>query len=148
MGRKRTRLPLKAGQREKLLRLLNLLTDRRDKERLKVALWAADGRHTLDGLAERAGRARATIQNWLKKFTADGVAGLLERNTPPGTVSPLANHNIQTQLEAGLRAGRWTSAAQIAVWLEESHGIRRERKSIYYWLRKNGWPAPQSNHGG
>ena len=143
MGRNRTKLPLSAGQREELLRLLNRPASRRDRERLKVALWAADGRHTLDGLAARAGRARATVQNWLNKFVADGVAGLLERNTPPGAVSPLANRKIQAQMKAGLNAGRWKSAAQIATWLEEAHGIRRARKSIYYWLHKNGWSAPQ-----
>jgi hypothetical protein len=107
-------------------------------------LKAADGSHTLEELADMAGRLRSTIQNWLNKFAAGGVAGLLERNTPPGMVGPLADVNIQQQLETGLNAGRWQSAAQVAVWLLETHGIRRARKSIYYWLRRNGWDAPHN----
>jgi hypothetical protein len=57
-------------------------------------------------------------------------------------VSPVGEARIQRQLRAGLAAGRWTSAAHVAAWLRETHGIRRARKSIYYWFQKHGLPAP------
>ena len=147
MGRKKTRLLLKPDERAELVRLTRCSISRNERDRIKTALKAADGLHTLEDLADLAGRSRSTIQNWLNKFMAGGVAGLLERNTPPGMVSPLASEVIQKQLETGLTTGQWQSAAQVAAWLLETHGISRARKSIYYWLQKNGWHAPHSKPG-
>ena len=147
MGRKKTRLHLRPGERAELLKLSRCSICRHERERIKTALKAADGLHTLEDLADLAGRSRSTIQNWLNKFEAGRVAGLLERSTAPGMVSPLADEAIQKQLETGLTAGQWQSAAQVATWLLETHGIRRARKSIYYWLHKNGWDAPNHKSG-
>src|SRR5579863_4563133 len=144
MGRNRKLLHLEPDERAQMLRLCRSLNSQRDRERLKAALRAGEGRYTLEDLAALAGRSRSTIQNWLNKFTVGRIAGLLERDTPPGAASPLAHPEIQKQLEAGLSAGRWRSAAHIATWLQEAHGIRRARKSIYYWLQKKGWGAPHA----
>ena len=138
MGRKRTRLALGERERAELRQLLRTTADPRARERVRVALWAASGQHTLEDLAEQAGRARATIQNWLGKFSAGGIAGLLARDTPPGSRSPIAGRLVQRQLRVGLKAGRWHSAREVAEWLAGAHGIRRARKSIYYWLAKRG----------
>jgi transposase len=136
MGRKRTRLMMSPAQREELRRLLGTTGDERQKERLRLALWAARGEHTLEDLALKSGRVRATIQNWLAKLRQGGVAGLLSRNTPPGAASPVAAVKIQAELRAGLAAGRWRTAAEVAAWLKETHGIERSRKSLYYWVWK------------
>jgi len=142
MGRKRTRLELASGQRAELRRRLQALTHQRDKERVQLVLWAATGKLTLEDLAHRSGRVRSTIQVWLAKFNESGLMGLLDRHSPPGSTSPLRAPRIQQQLEAGLRAGQWRSAGEIALWLKEAHGIQRARKSLYYWLANSGWPAP------
>ena len=134
MGRKRTHLELSAAERAMLHRLLRTATDSRTRERAQWALWASTGEHTLEDLARKIGRARATIQNWLDKFSVGGVGGLLERATPPGSTSPLAEPRIQEQLKAGLKTGRWRTAREVAAWLEETHGVKRARKSLYYWL--------------
>ena len=136
MGRKRTQLELTPAQQVRIRRLVRVAGPRREQERLRFALKAAMGRHSLEELAGLLGRARSTIQNWLDKFHAGGLDGLLERDTPPGKVSPLAKGKIQTELRAGLKSGRWQTAAQVAGWLKERHGIERSRKSIYYWLHK------------
>ncbi len=138
MGRRKTRLIVSAAQRAELLRRLRSATDARDQERLRVALRATDGRHTLDDLARLVGRSRSTIQVWLNKFAGSGLDGLLERDTPPGSTSPIGKARIQTQLQAGLKAGRWRTAAEVAAWLKDTHNIKRSRKSVYYWLRKSG----------
>ena len=127
MGRNRTQLNLSAAQRVDLPRLLRATKDRRERERLQLALWAASGRHTLEELAEKAGRARATIQLWLGKFKAGNTRGLLQRDTPPGASSPLSAPRLQAQLQAGLKTGRWRSAEAMAAWLKEKHGIERAR---------------------
>jgi transposase len=113
-------------------------TDARDKERLQVVLWATSGQHSLEALAALAGRARSTIQIWLDDFTEGGLAQLLEREAPPGKPSPVADPKVQEQLQAGLKAGRWRTAGQVAAWLKQEHGIQRAAKSLYYWLGKVG----------
>jgi len=113
-------------------------TDPRDKERLQVVLWATHGQHSLEELARLAGRARSTIQVWLDHFTAGGLAKLLARESPPGPTSPVAAPEVQAQLQAGLRAGHWRTAGQVAAWLQEVHDIKRAAKSLYYWLGKVG----------
>lgn len=141
MGRNRTRLDLTSAQLGKIQRLLESARDTRLRERLQFVLHAATGRNTLEDLARHAGRSRSTIQNWLEKLEAGGVAGLLDRDAAPGMVSPLAGMTIQVQLEAGVKSGRWKSAAEIAAWLKQEHGIERSRKSIYYWIRKVRLPS-------
>lgn len=138
MARKRTKLTMSAVEAGQLKEQIRSATDPRDKERLQVVLWATHGQHTLDDLARLAGRARSTIQVWLDNFTAGGLTRLLEREAPPGKPSPLAAAKVQTQLQAGLKAGRWRTAGQVAAWLKEAHGIQRATKSLYYWLGKVG----------
>jgi transposase len=138
MARKRTKLAMPAAELAQLKDQIRTATDARDKERLQVVSWATSGQHTLADLARLAGRARSTIQVWLDDFTAGGVAQLLEREAPPGKPSPIAEAKVQAQLQAGLKAGHWRTAGQVAVWLKEKHGIQRATKSLYYWLGKVG----------
>ena len=138
MGRKRTKLAMSANDAAQLKEQIRAATDPRDKERLQVVLWATRGQHSLAALAGLAGRARSTIQVWLDDFAAGGVPQLLERTAPPGKPSPVAEAKVQTQLQAGLQAGQWRTAGQVAAWLKETHGIQRATKSLYYWLGKVG----------
>ena len=138
MARKRTKLAVSAAQAAQLKAQIRAATDPRDKERLQVVQWATSGQHSLGELAELAGRARSTIQVWLEDFTAGGVAQLLERTPPPGKPSLVAGAKVQAELQAGLKAGHWRTAGQVAAWLHEKHGIKRAAKSLYYWLGKVG----------
>ena len=146
MGRKRTQLHLISSEQSELTRLLEQQDDPRVKERLKFLAYATSGRFTLEELAELSGRSRSTIQNWLGKFASGRLAGLMERDAPPGRESPLAQPRIQGQLAAALRSGRVKTATEVAAWLREKHGLKRARKSIYYWLRsqKNNIHAAES----
>ena len=129
---------MSAAEATQLKNQIRCATDARDKERLQVVLWATSGQHTLEELAQLAGRARSTIQVWLDDFTEGGLSRLLEREAPPGKPSPVAEAKVQAQLQAGLKAGRWRTAGQVAAWLKEAHGIERATKSLYYWLGKVG----------
>ncbi|MCL5096460.1 MAG: helix-turn-helix domain-containing protein [Candidatus Omnitrophica bacterium] len=126
MGRKKKRVELTAAQRAELQRRLALVANDRDHERLQTLLRAITGRHGLEDLARLAGRARSTIQLWLNKFASAGIKGLLERHTPPGSTSPVGAVGVQDQLKEGLRTGRWRSASEVAEWLNEAHGIKRD----------------------
>jgi transposase len=138
MARKRTKLTVSAAQAAQLKQHIRAATDPRDKERLQVVLWATGGQHSLAQLAQLAGRARSTIQIWLDAFTAGGVAELLERTAPVGKPSLVAGAKVQAELQAGLQAGHWRTAGQVAAWLQAKHGIKRAAKSMYYWLGKVG----------
>src|SRR5258706_8515310 len=138
MARKRTKLAMSIAELVQLKERIRSATDPRDKERLQVVLWATSGQHSLDELARLAGRARSTMQVWLYDFTEGGSAQLLERAPPPGKTSPLAAPKVQAHLQAGLKAGHWRTAGQVAAWLKEAHGIERATKSLYYWLGKVG----------
>ena len=138
MARKRTKLAMSAAEAAQLKDQIRTATHARDKERLQVVSRAASGQFTLASLARQAKRARSTIQVWLDDFRAGGVAQLLERGAPPGKPSPIAEARVQAQLQAGLKAGHWRTAGQVAAWLKEKHGIQRAAKSLYYWLGKVG----------
>src|ERR1017187_6188173 len=138
MARKRTKLVMSAAEAAQFKEQIRAATDPRDKERLQVVFWATSGQHTLADLARLAGRARSTIQVWLDDFTAGRVAPVLEREAPPGKPSPVAEAKVQAELHAGLKAGHWRTAGQVAAWLKEKHGIQRATKSLYYWLGKVG----------
>ena len=138
MARRRTKLAMSAAELVRIKERIRAATDPRDKERLQVVLWATSGQHSLDELARLAGRARSTIQIWLDHFTAGGLVKVLERESPPGPTSPVAAPKVQEQLQAGLKAGHWRTAGQVAAWLQEAHGIKRAAKSLYYWLGKVG----------
>jgi transposase len=138
MARKRTKLVMTEAEVAQLKAQIRAATDPRDKERLQVVNWATSGQHTLADLARLAGRARSTIQVWLDDFAAGGRRQLLDRQASPGKPSPVAKAKVQAQLQAGLKAGQWRTASQIAAWLKEVHGIERAAKSLYYWLGKVG----------
>jgi transposase len=138
MGRKRTQLDLSPAEQREAQRLVRTCEDPRVVERVGFALLGATGQLTMEELASKVGRRRSTLQTWLRKFQEGGLAGLLERDASPGITSPLGAARVQQQLQAGLKAGRWTSAAHVAAWLKEAHGITRSRKSIYYWFEKFG----------
>jgi transposase len=138
MARKRTKLVMTEAEVAQLKAQIRAATDPRDKERLQVVNWATSGQHTLADLARLAGRARSTIQVWLDDFAAGGSRQLLDRQASPGKPSPVAKAKVQAQLQAGLKAGQWRTASQIAAWLKEVHGIERAAKSLYYWLGKVG----------
>ncbi len=136
MGRKKTRLVLSTEQEIELRERLKVAQSNREKERLRLVVLAASGEYTLEEMAERLGRVRATVQNWLAKFHAGGIEGILERDTPPGSISPIATPEILAELREGLESARWRSARDVAAWLQTEHGIHRARKSIYYWFSK------------
>ena len=124
-------------------------TEARDQERMQVVLWATRGQHTLAELARLAGRVRSTIQVWLDDFTAGGLTQLRARTPPPGQPSPVAKPQVQAQWQAGLQAGHWRTAGQVAAWLKEKPGLERAAKSLYYWLGKVGGAlrVPRPCHG-
>jgi transposase len=138
MGRPKLKLIIGAAQQEELRDARKANTDPRQRDRLQAIQLASTGRHTHEEIAQLLGRARSTIQLWLDHYEAGGLTRLLERKPAPGKASELQRPEVQAQLQAGLKTGRWRTAAQIAAWLAQTHGIKRAAGSLYYWLGKVG----------
>lgn len=138
LGRPKLKLVISAARREELRDAFKENTDARQRDRLQAIQLASTGRHTHEEIAHLLGRARSTIQLWLDQYEAGGLSRLLERKAAPGKSSELQRPEVQAQLQAGLKTGRWRTAAQIAAWLAQTHGIKRMAGSLYYWLGKVG----------
>ena len=138
MGRPKLKLVITQAQRQELRDALKASTDSRQRDRMQAVQLATTGRHTHEEIAGLLGKARSTIQVWLDHYQAGQLTRLLERKTAPGKVSELQHPKIQADLQAGLQAGRWRTAGQIAAWLKQTHGLQRAAGSLYYWLGKVG----------
>jgi transposase len=117
MGRPKLKLVIDTAQRQELREAFKENTDARQRDRLQAIQLAGTGRHTHEEIAHLLGRARSTVQLWLDQYEAGGLPRLLERKCAPGKASELQRPEIQAQLQAGLKAGRWRTAGQIAAWL-------------------------------
>ena len=105
---------------------------------LAVQLGLA-GQLNLDQIARSVGHSRSTIQAWFDAYRTGGVEALLRdgrADNPgvPGKLTPEA----KTQMEAGLKTGRWRTVPQLRAWLQGQHGIRLALSSLYNRLGKAG----------
>lgn len=138
MPRAHLKLTVPPAVKAELEKRFKTTDDVRHRQRLQAILLAATGQHGYRDIAGIVGCATSTFALWLNQFMAGGIEGLLRRESPPGLTSPIAQPLVQRQLKEGLKAGRWRTAAQVAAWLEQAHGIKRAAKSIYRWLGKAG----------
>jgi transposase len=138
MARAHLKLTVQPALQAELEQRFKGAKDVRDRQRLQALVLATTGQHGYRDIARIVGCATSTFALWLNKFLAGGVEELLRRDTPPGSTSPIGAAEVQQELVAGLKAGRWRTAGQVAAWLQEAHGIERAAKSLYRWLGKAG----------
>lgn len=76
-----------------------------------------------------------------------GIAGLLQRRHGGGA-PPRVFGVALTELQKGLRTGRWKRAQEIQQWLRERHGVSLQLAGVYYWLGKLGGvlKVPRKTH--
>ena len=109
------------------------------RECLQAVQLGLQGELSLDQIAQATGRARSTIQAWFDAYRAGGVEALLrdgrvDNAGQPGKLTATA----KTQLEAGLKKGRWRTVPQIRDWLQQTYGIELALSSLYNRLAKAG----------
>jgi putative transposase len=136
MARPTLKLTVSPAQKADLERRFKAADDVRHRQRLQAILLATSGQEGYRDIARIVGCSTSTFALWLNKYLAGGVEELLRRETPPGLTSPIAQPQVQQELVAGLKSGRWRTAGQVAAWLKEAHGIQRAAKSMYRWLGK------------
>jgi transposase len=136
MARAHFKLVITVEQRAEVERCFRQTQDVRQRSRLQAVLLATRGDVGWRDVAQMVGCAVSTLQEWIGKYLAGGLAGLLSRKRAPGKASPMQAAAVQAQLRAGLAEGTWRTAGQVRHWLAQTHGIRLAERSVYYWLGK------------
>lgn len=136
MARRRRPLDVK-GEAELVLSQLEKEPAGWRRERLLAVKHGLEGELDLEQIAERLGRARASIQIWFNAYRKGGVELLLKKGKGNGP-KPQVRGKIADQLREKLAEGQWRTAAEAREWLEKEHGIKMAPNSIYRVLGKCG----------
>ena len=127
---------MESDEVETLRELRRKPVDVKQKEKAQALLLAHSGTKSYQEIAEIVGRARSTIQEWVKAFEEQGIGWLSYRPVRSGRPSDMRDPKLQKQFRDGLREGRWVTAVEVQQWLEEEHGVTRCLSSVYQWLGK------------
>jgi len=138
MARPRQKLDL-LGQADRVAALLKSEPPGWRRECLLAVQLGLQGEQSLDQIATATGRSRSTIQEWFDAYRRGGVDALLKdgRAENAGAPSKLTA-SARTELEAGLRTGRWRTVPQMRAWLKTQHQIQMALSSLYNRLGKAG----------
>lgn len=110
--------------------------------RARIVLWWAEGRLKKQ-VAELAGVSRPTVDLWLDRYQADGVAGLVDRShAAPREQVParirariLAVTRMSPPVETGL--SHWSSR-QMAAFIKRTEGVYVSHHYVANLWRENG----------
>lgn len=120
------RLELSADQRAELTRRLRARRiERREYERLRIVEAVAAGA-SIPEAARALGLHEQTVRKFVKRFAAEGFAGLADRpragRPPVLTEADLLAVEARLDADAQRGARTWT-LAQLAAWLAETRGV-------------------------
>ncbi|HET8996248.1 MAG TPA: IS481 family transposase [Acetobacteraceae bacterium] len=115
-------------------------TDRAVRLRLK---WVAAYQELRDAgaVCRRFGVSRPTLRKWLRRYEADGEAGLMELSRRPHA-SPARKVGVaQEQVILDLRRARRLGVKRLRIELERLHGLRLAASTIHKALARHGLGA-------
>lgn len=122
------------------------------RQRLRVIRWAMEGL-TANEVAVQTKLCRRQVQNWVKRFNQEGLAGLKDREGR-GRSCPLSAEQ-QARLKSRLAAGPTADdevctlrGQDIQRILKEEFGVLRPLSSVYYLLHSLGYSSlvPRPRH--
>src|SRR3954447_14758188 len=133
--------PLTTEQRDELLTIYRKDTDPELRFRAHIILLLADG-HPWDTIEAVLFCSSRTVDRWLQRFRAEGVAGLTgrKRGRPfrlgSWWVAVLAYWvTTMAPSDFGLLRSRW-SCAVLALLLHERHGVTASREAVRRMLHR------------
>jgi transposase len=117
------------------------------QQRLLAMRLAASGQLTATQIAEQIGISRRQFFHWVNALKSGGVAKLLQRCHAGGRPAQIQG-TVLTELQEGLRVGRWKRAKEIQQWLAQRHRHKLQLSGVYYWLGKLGGvlKVPRKTH--
>ena len=106
-----------------------------ERERLEVVRLAAH--RSVPWIAAHLGRHEQTVRRVVKRFLAQGFAGLADRPRPGRPPRLTAAHlaAVEAHLDAAAAAGETRTSPQVATWLAETHGVRLNHEYLGARLR-------------
>ena len=137
---------------QELDQLISKCKDASCRQRLRVIRWSLAGL-TAEQVAQRSGLCRRQVQNWLRRFNAEGLRGLEDR---PGRGRPCPlSVEQQQQFHARLAAGPTADdgvctlrGEDIQRILREEFGVLRKLSAVYHLLHALGYSSlvPRPRH--
>lgn len=100
-------------------------------------MLSLDGDHSYQEIADKIGKARSTIQLWIKDYKEGKLEQLLKR-VPGNGKKPRLKAEHQKALLEKLRVGKFRTAWQAREWISKEFGVNFSLIGTYYWLKKLG----------
>ena len=117
---------------EKLKEMLGKQKTASDKERLQVLyLLKSKQAATVQAAAQLIGRNRSTVQEWLRGYRENGIAGILSHKPRVGRkpkIPTWAQKALDKQLQ---QEEGFNSYGEIRRWLKEKLGIESTYKNVH-----------------
>ena len=110
--------------------------------RARVVLWRAEGRLKKQ-IAELAGVSRPTVDLWLDRYEAEGLAGLVDRSHAapreqvPGSIRARILAATRTSPPAGTGLSHWSSR-EMAAFIKRTEGVYVSHHFVAKLWRENG----------
>ena len=107
------------------------------KERLQVLYWLKqDKAPSISAIAKAVGKHRNTLQTWLSKYQAGGVAGMLAIKASSGGARKIpewAEEALAKRLEDPDQG--FKSYGEVQQWLAETLDVEAEYHAVYQMTR-------------
>ena len=123
---------------EEILQRLNQASKPIIKERLQVLYWLKQEKApSISNIAKSIGRHRGTLQEWLKTYREEGLAGLEIVKSSPGGGNRVIPKWAETALSKRLQESEngFASYGAVQEWLSETLGVEAEYHAVYQMTR-------------
>ena len=108
------------------------------KERLQVLYWLKQEKApSISNIAKSIGRHRGTLQEWLKIYREEGLAGLEIVKSSPGGGNRVIPNWAETALSKRLKEPEngFASYGEVQQWLSQTLGVKAEYHAVYQLTR-------------
>lgn len=137
MARPRAKLD-RLDQAGQVIRRLQSQPPGRERERLLAVRFGLQGDLSLQEIARRVGRSRATIQSWFEAYRSGGIEQLCRRSSAKRGPRSRLHERAALDLRKKLAKGSFRRAEEARIWLESRFGIQARPVTVRAWLRKLG----------
>jgi transposase len=146
----RRAIPMIAESVEDLKHRLQREHDGRKKPRLQMLYLLASGQaQTRQDVAHLLGLSRNTVDQWLARYEAGGLARLLDIYIPTGKRPSLPPDVLASIDQALHQPAGFGSYEELRQWVERTHGVQVKYKTLYSIVRtrfKAKLTVPRPSH--
>ncbi len=144
--------PLSEKQKQELEDLYRKAKSPRLRTRAQIVLLSAEKQMKAPEISEIVREGQTTVQRWLKRYMAEGVAGLEDAPRPgkPATVSQAYREQLLASVRRrprslGLDFSLWT-LQRLADYMAEQTGIRVSTETVRRELKSGGIVLSRPQH--